>query len=121
MATNVGFVLSFKGQGGYIPLYPKTTIDQVQDWAMSEILGDYQIVLNANSWSNNIQTVGLNGVTSDSYLVCNKVLSGDTQAMIEQDDAYSLLLTVQSLNNAIRFTCSETPTTNITVQINWVR
>lgn len=124
MPTNQGFTLSYKGQNGYIPLYPNTTTDQVIDWNLGNCYGPIQITLLSGNWSNNQQTIAVNGITPDDILNCIKVLSGTESEMEEQDRAYSLLdpyIGIESLENAIRFTCTESsPKIDLTVQIDWV-
>ena len=123
MPTNQGFILSYKGQNGYIPLYPNTTTDQVEDWNLGNCYGPIQVTLLATNWSNNQQTVSVNGITPNDILNCVKVLSGTQVEMQAQDEAYSLLdpyVGIESLENAIRFTCtSSSPTVDLTVQIDW--
>lgn len=123
MPSNQGFTLSYKGQNGYIPLYPNTTIDQVVDWDLGNYYGPIQITLLASNWSNNQQTIAVNGVTSNDILNCVKVLSGTEAEMEAQDEAYSLLdpyIGIESLENGIRFTCTSfSPTVDLTVQIDW--
>lgn len=123
MPSNQGFTLSYKGQNGYIPLYPNTTTDQVIDWDLGNYYGPIQITLLASNWSNNQQTIAVNGVTSNDILNCVKVLSGTEAEMEAQDEAYSLLdpyVGIESLENGIRFTCtSSSPTVDLTVQIDW--
>lgn len=123
MPSNQGFTLSYKGQNGYIPLYPNTTTDQVIDWDLGNYYGPIQITLLASNWSNNQQTIAVNGITSNDILNCIKVLSGTEAEMKDQDEAYSLLdpyIGIKSLENEIRFTCtSSSPTVDLTVQIDW--
>lgn len=123
MPSNQGFTLSYKGQNGYIPLYPNTTTDQVIDWDLGNYYGPIQITLLASNWSNNQQVVGVNGITPNDILNCTKVLSGTQVEMQAQDEEYSLLdpyVGIESLENAIRFTCtSSSPTVDLTVQIDW--
>ena len=123
MPTNQGFTLSYKGQNGYIPLYPNTTVDQVEDWNLGDCYGPIQITLLASNWSNNQQTIAVNGVTSNDILNCVKVLSGTAEEMTAQDEAYSLIdpyIGIESLENGIIFTCtSSSPTVDLTVQIDW--
>lgn len=123
MPSNQGFTLSYKGQNGYIPLYPNTTTDQVIDWDLGNYYGPIQITLLESNWSNNQQTIAVNGVTSNDILNCVKVLSGTEAEMEAQDEAYSLLdpyIGIESLENGIRFTCtSSSPTVDLTVQIDW--
>lgn len=124
MPSNLGFTLSYKGQNGWIPLYPSTLQSQVLGWGLSESYGPYELTLSATNWQNNQQTLTLDGVNSEDILYCTKVLSGTQEQMIEQDEAYSLLdpqLGIESLNNQVRFTCTSTPTVDFTVQINWFR
>lgn len=123
--SNLGFVMTIKATDGtLVPLYPKTIKDQVIGWNAGEVFGPYQFTLSASGWSNNQQTVTLDGVTSNDVVVCTKILSGTQDEMIAQDESYGLLdiLTgVESLQNAIRFTCTSTPTVNFTVSISWTR
>lgn len=123
MHSNQGFTLSYKGQNGYVPLYPNTTADQVIDWDLGNYYGPIQITLLASNWSKNQQTVSVNGITPNDILNCTTVLSGTQVEMQAQDEAYSLLdpyVGIESLENAIRFTCtSSSPTVDLTVQIDW--
>ena len=123
--SNLGFVMTIKATNGtLVPLYPQTIKDQVVGWNAGEVFGPYQFILSASGWSNNQQTVTLDGVTSNDVVVCTKILSGTQAEMIEQDEAYGLLDTltgVESLQNAIRFTCTSTPTVDFTVSISWTR
>lgn len=125
MPSNLGFTTTIKANDGtLVPLYPKTTKDQVLGWNIGESYGPYQFTLDAAEWSNNQQTVSLDGVMSTDILKCTKVLSGSQEEMISQDQAYSLLnpLTgIESLQNQIRFTCISTPTVNFTVSVSWTR
>lgn len=125
MPSNLGFTTTIKSNDGtLVPLYPKTTKDQVLGWDIGESYGPYQFTLDVAEWSNNQQTVSLNGVMPTDILKCTKVLSGSQEEMIAQDQAYSLLnpLTgIESLQNQIRFTCISTPTVNFTVSVSWTR
>lgn len=125
MPSNLGFTTTIKANDGtLVPLYPKTTKDQVLGWDIGESYGPYQFTLDAAEWSNNQQTVSLDGVMPTDILKCTKVLSGSQEEMISQDQAYSLLnpLTgIESLQNQIRFTCISTPTVNFTVSVSWTR
>lgn len=123
MPKNEGFTLSYLGQNGYIPLYPKTTIGQVIDWNLGETYGPIQITLSASDWTGNTQIVSVDGVTPNDIVYCVKVLTGTESEMLEQDAAYSLLdpvIGVESLENSIKFTCTDTsPTVDLTVQVSW--
>lgn len=125
MPSNLGFTTTIKANDGtLVPLYPKTTKDQVLGWDIGESYGPYQFTLDVAEWSNNQQTVSLDGVMPTDILKCTKVLSGSQEEMISQDQAYSLLnpLTgIESLQNQIRFTCTSTPTVNFTVSVSWTR
>lgn len=124
MSSNLGFTLNYKGQNGWIPLYPSTIQSQVLSWNLGNSYGPYELTLSANNWQNNQQTLTLDGVTSSDILYCVKVLSGTQEQMIAQDQAYSLLapyIGIESLNNQIRFTCTSTPAVDFTVQISWFR
>lgn len=125
MPTNQGFTMSYNGQNGWIPLYPSTLQSQVLGWGLGESYGPYQLTLSSSAWTNNQQTVNLNGVMSSDVLYCIKVLSGTEEQMQAQDAAYSLLdpyVGIESLNNQIKFTCtSSSPTVDITVQVYWFR
>lgn len=125
MPTNEGFTLSYYGQNGYIPLYPKTISAQVNDWNLGSVYGPVQITLPSENWVNNTQTVALDGVTSEDILYCVKILSGTEEEMIAQDEAYNLLdpyIGIESLTNSVKFTCTNTsPTVDLTVQIQWQR
>lgn len=125
MPSNLGFTMTIKANDGtLVPLHPKTTKDQVLGWDIGESYGPYQFTLDVAEWSNNQQTVSLDGVMPTDILKCTKVLSGSQEEMIAQDQAYSLLnsLTgIESLQNQIRFTCTSTPTVNFTVSVSWTR
>ena len=119
MPSNQGFVMTIKATDGtLVPLYPTTIIDQVTDWNVGEVYGPYVLNLPATGWSDNQQTVSLDGVMPTDILKCIKVLSGSQEEMMAQDQAYSLLdplRGVESLQNQIRFTCTSTPTVDFTV------
>ena len=123
--NNLGFAMTIQATNGtLVPLYPKTNKDQVLGWNAGEVFGPYQFTLSANDWSNNQQTVTLDGVTANDIVTCNKVLSGTQAEMIAQDEAYALLnilIGVESLQNQIRFTCTSTPTVDFTVSVSWTR
>ena len=125
MPANKGFVLSIKNnQDAYTQLYPKTTVGQVIGWEAGEVFGPYQLTLSANGWQNNQQTLTLDGITSTDIPFCVKILSGTAEDMIAQDKAYSLLdpkTGIESLDGQVRFTVTETPTVDITVQVGWTR
>ena len=125
MPSNLGFTMIIKANDGtLVPLHPKTTKDQVLGWDIGESYGPYQFTLDAAEWSNNQQTVSLDGVMPTDILKCTKVLSGSQEEMISQDQAYSLLnpiTGIESLQNQIRFTCISTPTVNFTVSVSWTR
>lgn len=125
MPTNEGFVMTIKATDGtLVPLYPYTTVAQVEDWNVGELYGPYTLTLTALGWSNNQQTVALEGIGPDDIPFCIKILSGTQEQMIAQDQAYSLLnpLTgVESLQNSVRFTCTETPSVDFQVQVSWTR
>lgn len=125
MPSNQGFVMTIKATNGtLVPLYPKSIKDQVLGWNIGESYGPYQFTLTASGWSNNQQTVSLDGVMPTDILKCTKVLSGSQEEMIAQDQAYSLLdplRGIESLQNQIRFTCTSTPTVDFTVSVSWTR
>lgn len=110
----------------YIQLYPHTPSDNIWDWQMGEIFGPYEIELTAANWdASKQQTVQLEGITSSDIPMCVKVLRGTQEEMMAQMEAYNLLdpmIGIESLEGAVRFTCSESvPTINITVQVDWKR
>ena len=123
--NNLGFAMTIKSNNGtLVPLYPKTTKEQIIGWNAGEIYGPYQFTLTKNGWKNNQQTVALNGVTENDIVICTKVLSGTQSQMIAQEQAYGLLdiLTgVESLQNQVRFTCTSPPAVDFTVQLTWTR
>lgn len=123
--NNLGFEMTIKANDGtLVPLYPQTIKDQVLGWNIGQVFGPYQFTLTSNGWSNNQQTVNLNGVSSEDKVICVKVLSGTQAEMKQQDQSYNLLnpmTGVESLQNQIRFTCTSTPTSDFTVQISWTR
>lgn len=123
--NNLGFEMTIKANDGtLVPLYPQTIKDQVLGWNIGQVFGPYQFTLTSSGWSNNQQTVNLNGVSSEDKVTCVKVLSGTQVEMEQQDQSYNLLnplIGVESLQNQIRFTCTSTPTSDFTVQISWTR
>lgn len=123
--NNLGFEMTIKANDGtLVPLYPQTIKDQVLGWNIGQVFGPYQFTLTSSGWSNNQQTVNLNGVSSEDKVTCVKVLSGTQAEMKQQDQSYNLLnpmTGVESLQNQIRFTCTSTPTSDFTVQISWTR
>lgn len=116
-----GFEMNYKNPSGYVKLYPNTTTEQVMGYNLGEVFGPYELTLESTGWSGNSQIVSLAGVMDTDYVSCVKILSGTAQNMKNQDDAYALLSNVQSLNNSIKFTCTEIPTVDLTVQVSWVR
>ena len=123
MPTNQGFTMSYKGQNGYIPLYPSTITDQVLGWDMGTLYGPIQVVLTSSGWSNNQQTVTVEGVEPTDIIYVNNVLTGDETNMKAQLEAYGGLspVGVNSLTNAVQFTAIITPTVDLTVQLMWTR
>lgn len=123
MPTNQGFTMSYKGQNEYIPLYPATVTDQVLGWDMGTLYGPIQVTLSASGWSNNQQTVTVEGVEPTDIIYVNNVLTGDEANMKAQFEAYSRLnpTGVNSLDNAVQFTAITTPTVDLTVQLMWTR
>ena len=125
MPSNLGFTMTIKATDGtLVPLYPKSTKDQVLGWNIGESHGPYQFTLTVSEWINNQQTVSLDGVMDTDILRCTKVLTGTKEEMIAQDEAYGLLdsLTgIESLPNQIRFTCTSTPSVDFTVSVSWTR
>ena len=123
MPTNRGFVMTIKANDGtLVPLYPNTTLGQIIDFNVGEVYGPYLLTLSASNWENNQQTLTLEGISSENIPYCTKVLTGTEEEMIAQDQAYALLdplIGVESLQNAIRFTCTSTPTVDFQVQISW--
>lgn len=120
--NNLGFTMTIKATDGtLVPLYPQTIKSQIVGWNAGEVYGPYQLTLSANNWSNNQQTVNLNGISPDNVLKCNKVLSGTQEEMISQDQAYSLLSPtgIESLQNQVRFTAVSQPTVDLTVSVYW--
>lgn len=123
MPTNQGFTMSYKGQNEYIPLYPATVTDQVLGWDMGTLYGPIQVTLSASGWSNNQQTVTVEGVEPTDIIYVNNVLTGDEASMKAQFEAYGGLnpTGVNSLDNAVQFTAITTPTVDLTVQLMWTR
>ena len=115
--------MSYKGQNGYIPLYPATVTDQVLGWDMGTLYGPIQVTLSASGWSNNQQTVTVEGVESTDIIYASNVLTGDEANMKAQFEAYGGLnpIGVNSLDNAVQFTAITTPTVDLTVQLMWTR
>ena len=110
--------------GNLIPLYPTTTKEQVLGWDIGEAYGPYIFYL--NQWTGKQCTLPLTGLTSNDIVKCVKILYGTKEEMILQDQAYSLLdpiIGVESLNNEIRFTCTNETPQNIVlkVQVSWTR
>lgn len=125
MPSNFGFEMTYKGNGVNVPLHPTTNIDQVLGWNIGEVYGPYVLTLSASAWSNNQQTVAVDGVTVNDKVKCIKVLTGTQVEMAAQDAAYNLLdpqIGIESLNNQIKFTCTnKVPEIDIQVQIAWTR
>ena len=126
MPDNTGFTMTIKANDGtLVPLYPQTTLDQIVGWNAGLTYGYHSFLLNSKKWDeNNQQTVELNGITSNDIPICIKSLSGTQEQMTAQDAAYNLLdpiIGVESLQNAVRFTCTSKPTVNLIVTITWTR
>lgn len=128
MPSNEGFIFSYKGQGGYIPLYPKTVKEQVIDLTVQEtgiqVFGPTQITLKKENWANNKQTAPLSGVLPTDIVMCTKVLFGSQEEMIEQDRAFDCLdpyQGVESYTSVVQFTCNQVPTVDLTVSLSWLR
>lgn len=125
MASNVGFVMTTKSSNdSLIPLYPKTTKNQILGWNCGEIFGPFSFTLKASDWVNKQQAFPLTGVMRTDMVQCIKVLSGSSEEMIQQEQAYNLLnpLTgVETLQNQIRFSCVAVPENDFTVEITWRR
>ena len=115
------FEMNYKNNQGYVKIYPNTTTEQVMGYNLGEVYGPYQLTLSSNGWSGNIQTETLPEVRNTDYLICNQILTGTNENMIAQDEAYSLITSINSLNGSVQFTCSETPSVNLTIQISWIR
>lgn len=125
MPSNLGFEMTYKGNGVNVPLHPTTIIDQVLGWNIGDVYGPYILTLSASAWSNNQQTVTVDGVTVDDRVKCVKVLTGTKTEMEAQDIAYNLLdpqVGIESLNNQIKFTCTNSvPSIDIQVQVMWTK
>lgn len=126
MPNNTGFTMTIKANDGtLVPLYPSTTLDQIVGWNAGLTYGVYSFILDGGGWDgNNQQTVTLDGVSSNDILICTPIFSGTQEQMIAQSEAYNLLdpvIGVESLQNAVKFTCTSKPEVNITVQIIWTR
>ena len=123
--NNLGFVMTIKATDGtLVPLYPQTIKDQVVGWNIGEVFGPYQLTLLASEWNNNQQLISLDGVTPNDILICNQILSGTQEEMINQKKSYELLdslIGIESLQNQIKFTCVATPVTDFSVAIHWTR
>lgn len=125
MAEAQSFSLEIKNaQGNYVPLYPVTTVNQVNGWNAQECFGAYVFELTVDGWSNKQQTFALDTITDKDIVYCSKILEGNVEQMKKQDVAYGLLdpiIGVESLNGQIRFTTREIPSDNYKVQIFWTR
>lgn len=125
MPSNLGFEMTYKGNGVNVPLHPTTNIDQVLGWNIGDVYGPYVLTLSASAWSNKQQTVAVDGVTVDDRVKCVKMLIGNQEEMEAQDAAYALLdykVGIESLNNQIRFTCTDAvPNIDIQVQVSWTK
>lgn len=128
MPSNEGFIFSYKGQGGYIPLYPKTVKEQVIDLTVQEtgiqVFGPTQVTLKKENWANNSQVVPLNGVLPTDIVMCTKVLFGTEEEMIEQDRAFNCLdpyKGIESYTDVALFACNQVPTVDLTVSLSWMR
>lgn len=125
MPSNLGFEMTYKGNGVNVPLHPITNIDQVLGWNIGDVYGPYVLTLSSNAWLNKQQIIMVNGVTVDDKVKCVKVLTGNQEEMTAQDAAYNLLdpqIGIESLNNQIKFTCTnKVPEIDIQVQIAWTR
>lgn len=120
MPTNQGFTMEIKNNdGNYISLYPNTIQQQVNDWGIGEIFGPYTLILPSNGWSNNEITIDFQEMNTGIVLSCVKVLSGTQEVMQQQDQAYSFLTSIESLDGAVLFECSQTPSIDLQVQIWW--
>lgn len=122
---NTSTVMTTKSKNGnLIPLYPTTIKEQVLGWDVGEVYGPYIVYI--GEWEGKQYTVPLNGLTSNDIVKCVNILYGDEDSMRLEDQAYSLLdpiIGVESLNNEIRFTCTNETPQNIAlrVQISWTR
>lgn len=120
MPTNQGFTMQIKNnENNYISLYPVTTRQQVSDWGIGEVFGPYTLILPSSGWLNNQITVDFQEMNSGIVPSCIKVLSGTQEVMQQQDTAYSSLMSIESLDGAVSFTCSQAPTIDLQVQIWW--
>ena len=102
---NEGAVFSYKGQNGYIPLYPVTTSGQVEGLQLGQVFGPLQITLLASAWENNQQSVSVLGISETDILTCVNVLSNDMTTAMQQDQAYSLLdpyIGINSIENGVK-------------------
>ena len=118
MHKNKGFTMQLKNdKGNYISLYPKTTKSQVNDWNIGQIINFKNIVIKSKDWVRNTQIINFDGISTTDRLYCLKVLTGTKEEMIEQQNNFDFITSIESLNNKVKFTCSSIPNVDIKVQI----
>lgn len=124
MAKNKGFTLTFQSNSGaQIPLYPYTTIRQIEGWDIGTCYVE-ELILKADGWINKQQTKTLIRINESDIPICVKRITAtfNMEQATAEDTAYSLLSTVEALNGQVRFTCADkVPETDISVQISWTR
>ena len=122
--TNQGAIFTYYNGTYNIPLYPKTTSEQVEGLSYAKAQGPIQITLNALQWQNQQQTVTVQGVSETDLVTCINILSSDVDVANLQSQDYNLLdpeIGVNTIQNGIVFTCSSAvPTTDLTLQIDWI-
>ena len=70
------------------------------------------VTLTASAWSNNAQTVSVSGVTTAN----NVIISPATKASADIWAESEVFCTAQG-NSTLKFTCTDVPTSNITVSV----
>ena len=122
MASNKSAILKYKKNNGYVAIYPYTTEGQVLGWNIGELKGPYNITLNVDKWDNiKSQTISLNGVTSNDIIYCTIIYSQDKNQRALEYNNFKLITKIDSKQNGIKFTCSETPSVDLTLQVWWTK
>ena len=101
---------SFLDKAGLSYLWSK-----IKAYIASWITTSEEIVLNSNSWSDNMQTITVQGINSDpkTQLI---ILAASSQIQMDSIEQYGLTIRSTS-ENSLTIKCVKVPTTNIELEV----
>lgn len=90
---------------GFMSTSDKTKLNGVSTGATKNTITQTTVTLTSSGWGSNKQTVTVSGVTASNLVIVDVL-----------NDEYGIKCTSQA-SNTLTFTCENTPTVNVTVNV----